>query len=559
MDVSWHLFFRKDANASDVTALKSKIDKPIGVFKVQVERTSALISRRLVTHGFDIPRRLYRELLAQAGVKHDYVYGLRSIFDPVFGKVFVPDYNMHKELLFACLAVFLIQFECWGDVLWWYPSRFAAGLGEYPSWLPDFSKRIVPHELDTTPLDLGEEELEPKLLVLNHRLHAEGYVLDKMYGHRHVHKSDRHKILAELWQFDHCMNHNHECHDYFISGAAPEDTWLKVFLDMYGNDNDETLKYFNSAFRGRLFQSTMRPEDHFKLPLQVCECVPCWDVLRWHALRTTTPGLVGALGFEADQAKQGCLENIFSSRMDDVFQKAFANFFIGACIFDWDHFSIWLSRFPRAKQWSWYATYWTEIGGPRPEDIEKRTKMIVSAYNSYQSDISEEVLRVSWCYSFYYTYLAYVILLDCDDHNWLMSIIHKLQEASEKLRSIYHSMDNPRLESLASVVPSIETRSSHLKTVIDLFAGRQLLWTDGGFRGISCPGVEVCSDQKSVVIIADGLSFPLIVRDWDEEAGDGWLAGFAHLRGVNMLERDTEKVILPENYKKGEKRVFRFR
>jgi hypothetical protein len=115
------------------------------------------------------------------------------------------------------------------------------------------------------------------------------------------------------------------------------------------------------------------------------------------------------------------------------------------------------------------------------------------------------------------------------------------------------------MECLASIVPSIATRYSHLKTVIDLFAGRQLLWTDGGFRGISCPGIEVCSDQKSVVVIVDGLSFPLIVRDWDEKAEDGWLAGFAHFTGVNMLERDTEKAVLPKDYKKGEKRFFKFK
>jgi hypothetical protein len=35
-------------------------------------------------------------------------------------------------------------------------------------------------------------------------------------------------------------------------------------------------------------------------------------------------------------------------------------------------------------------------------------------------------MRVSWCYSFYYTFLAYVILLDYDDHASLTSIILKL-------------------------------------------------------------------------------------------------------------------------------------
>lgn len=54
-----------------------------------------------------------------------------------------------------------------------------------------------------------------------------------------------------------------------------------------------------------------------------------------------------------------------------------------------------------------------------------------------------------------------------------------------------------------------------------MFRGRYLLWTKGGFRGISCPGVETCCDEKSIVAIVDGLSFPLVVRDYDEKKGRG--------------------------------------
>jgi hypothetical protein len=49
----------------------------------------------------------------------------------------------------------------------------------------------VPHELDIQPLDqVAVEKLEPKLVVLNHRVYAEGYNLDKVYAHRHLDKSD---------------------------------------------------------------------------------------------------------------------------------------------------------------------------------------------------------------------------------------------------------------------------------------------------------------------------------------------------------------------------------
>jgi len=560
MNLVWDLWRSEDANGRVLSDLKMKIAKPIGSFKVDVERISALISRRYRTDGFDTPRRLYRELTARATNPRDFIYGLRAIFNPVFGRVFVPDYQMRTELLFACLAIFLIQFEAWGDVLWWYPSRYAAGKGVFPSWLPNFTQRIVPHELDVQPLDQAAvEKPEPKLVVLNHRLHAQGYNLDKVYGHRHLDKTDGQKIFQELWQFDHCMNNNHECHEFFVKGAAPEDLWLGVFLDMYGSHYAKWT-FFNSAFRGALIQSTIKPEDGEKLPRQVAECIPCWDLLQWHALRTTTPGLPEALGHDDHNAGPGYLENIFSPRMGTVFRTAFADFFIGACLFDWNHLSIWLNRFPNATQWcKGNDKYWTEIQESLPDNTEKRAKAIADAYSGYETEIAPEVMRVSWCSSFYYTFLAYVILLDCDDHASLARMIPKLQTAGEKLRNIYLSTTSTQIEDLAAAVPSVATRVSHYSTVIELFRGRYLLWTDGGFRGISCPGVETCCDKKSVVAIVDGLSFPVIVRDYDEKTGEGWLAGCALIRGADMLNRDAERAVLPPDYKRGEKRVFKFR
>lgn len=549
----------KNANGRAPSDLETIMGKPLGSFKADLERISAFISRRYRTDGFDTPRRLYRELTAGATNPRDFVYGLRAIFDPVFGRVFVPDYQISTELLFACLAVFLIQFECWGDVLWWYPTRYAAR-EDVSSWLPNFTQRNVPHEHDVQPLDqavVGKPE--PKLLVLNHRLHAEGYKLDKVYAHRHLDKSDGQKILQELWQFDHCMNHNHECHDYFDKGAAPADLWHRVFIEMYRSYYAQ-LTHFNSAFRGQLLQSTMKPEDCEKLPRQVAECTPCWDLLRWHALRTAPPGLPEALGQNIDDARPPYLEDIFSTRMETVFRKAFADFFIGACVYDWNHLSVWLDRFPDATPWSTgNGRYWSEIHDSLLGDTEKRAKAIADAYRVYEVEIHSEVMRVSWCYSFYYTFLAYVILLDCDDHASLARIIRKLRTAGNDLRRIYSSTTTTQIEKLASEVRSVATRVSHYNTVVHLFRGRYLLWTVGGFRGISCPGVEECCDQKSIVAIVDGLSFPAVVRDYDEETGEGWLAGCVLIRGVDMLDRDSEIAALPPDYKRGEKRIFKFR
>ena len=245
--------------------------------------------------------------------------------------------------------------------------------------------------------------------------------------------------------------------------------------------------------------------------------------------------------------------------MGTVFRKAFADFFIGACIFDWGHLSVWLNRFPNTTPFKSNDKYWSEIQESLLSDTEKRAKAITDAYNSYQAEIRPEVMRVSWCDSFYYTLLAYVILLDCDDHASLASMTPKLQAAGEKLRGIYLSTTTIQIEKLASVVPSVATRISRYKILIELFGGRYLIWTDRGFRGVSCPGVETCCDKKSVVAIIDGLSFPVIVRDYDEETGEGQLAGCALIRGVDMLNRDAEAAAVPSDYKRGEKRIFKFK
>ncbi|KAH8700055.1 heterokaryon incompatibility protein-domain-containing protein [Phaeosphaeriaceae sp. PMI808] len=559
MNLSWELVAGNHENERVLSDLTTKIDKPIGSFKTDLERISALISRRRKTNGYDTPRRLYRELTASASNPRDFVYGLRSIFDPIFGRVFVPDYHIGTELLFASLAIFLIQFECWGDVLWWYPSRYATGQGRFPSWLPDFTKHIITHELDIQPLDqVSVEGLEPKLAVRNHRLQARGYVLDKIYAHRHIDKIDHQKIFEELWQFDHCMNNNHECHALFEKGPSTEDPWLKVFLEMYGSYYAKWT-HFNSAFRGALLQSTIKAEEEDKLPRQIAECVPCWDLLQWYALRNGVPGLLEGLGHDMD-GQPGCLENIFSPRMEMVFRQAFASFFIGACIFDWGHLSVWLQRFPNAKQWaSWNNSYWLKIQSSLSSDSETHKKVIADAYESYSSDINSAVMRISWCYSFYYTFLAYVILLDCDHHDSLASMILRLQQAGNKLRVVYFSTTTTQFEKLSSTIPVIATRMTHFNTVVELFRGRYLLWTDGGFRGITCPGVETCCDKKSIVAIVDGMSFPVIVRDYNQETGEGWLAGCAVIRGADMLHGDTEKATLPPDYERGRKDTFQFR
>lgn len=525
----------------------------------EVRRISRYVSRCYRIDDFDIPRRLYSELVAKAFDPHDYIYGLRAIFDPFFGKVFVPDYRMSPEVLFACLAVYLVAVEGWADLLWWYPTRYRAR-DDSASWWPDFSLRCMPHELDVKPLVLDLAE-EPHLnwTVENHLLHAEGYVLDRVYAQRHIDKGDGHKIFSELWQFDHCMNWNHECNEYFDQVTEADDEWILAFRDMHWNRYAE-MTHFSSSFKGSLLRSTINVDNRDEFPRQIAKCVPCWDVLRWHALRIAPPGLPEALGQDTKYDEPGCLEDIFSSRMSDIFRDAFAEFFIGACIFDWGHLSIWLKRFSTASQWiASNHRYWASTSVSSSNDLKRRAQATVDAYNGYVSEIHDEIMSNSWCYSFYYVFLAYVILLDCDDYKSLANMIKQLQEAAKQLQQVYHSTTISQIRELATEVQVLKYRLSWYDTVLELFRGRELLWTWDGFRGISCPGVETRSGEDSIVVILDGLSFPAVVNDFNEKTGEGRLAGCVLLRGVDMLDRDTETAYLPEDYAREEKRTFRLR
>ena len=344
-----------------------------------------------------------------------------------------------------------------------------------------------------------------------------------------------------------------------MEGAASEDLWLSVLREMYrAYYNDWT--HINPAFRGQLLQSAINPDDGDKLPQQVAECMPCWDLLRWHALRIETSGLSEALRLDVDKTRPGCLMNVFSPRMETVFREAFADFFIGACMFGGWHLTFWLDKLLGATSWSvGNHKYWSEVQDSLSGNTEKRAKAIAGGYRIYEAEIRPEVTRTTWCDSYYYTFLAYVILLDCDDCAGLVKTIWKLQSAAEELQYVYWSTASYQMEEVASKVSSVATRVGHCSTVKDLFSGRSLLWTHGGFCGISCPGAEVCCDEKSIVAIVDGLSFPVVVCDYDEATGEGSLAGCALIRGVDMLNRDSERAVLPPDYERGEKRIFKFR
>lgn len=552
------LLAKLDAPEGFQSEVAKIMGKPPAAFKNDVERIFDLISRRLKTDGYDVPRRLYGELSAHATDSRDLVYGLREIFDPVFRRIFVPDYFMRPELLFACLAVFLIQFECWADVLWWYPYRYASVEDHLPTWLPDFSRRADLDHLEPVPMKLKVDETPyPKMMILNHRLHAEGYVLDTMYGHRHLDKSDDHKILQELWQFDHILNANLLCHRYIIVDEDKDDASLSLFLRMCKDSLIDRDRALISASKGAILSSTAKSEEEKNLPLDVAECLPYFGILMWHCLGHDESGISEVLaGDETHSSK--LFQNLFSPKMSNTFCKTMASFFIGACIFDWDHLRILLDHFPGAPMWSQTNNdYWENTVGA---DDAHRAAATASAVGSYIAHILHVVVQTNWGASWHYKTFCTLILLDCDNHASIAPLVTKLRDAAVKLREIAFAPHMERqVKELASKNESVATRLRNYDAVVERFKGRFLIWTDRGFRGVTAPGVEYCCETKPIVLLLDGLSFPVIVRGFDEETGEGRLVGCAVIQSVDMLCREVEQVKLPDDFVLGEKKIFKFR
>ncbi|RKK19471.1 hypothetical protein BFJ66_g11541 [Fusarium oxysporum f. sp. cepae] len=402
-----------------------------------------------------------------------------------------------------------------------------------------------------------DETPYPKMIILNHRLHAEGYVLDTMYGHRHLDKSDGHKILQELWQFDHILNANLLCHRYIFMDEDKDDASLSIFLRMCKDSLIGRDHALVSASKGAILRSTTKPEEEKNLPLDVAECLPYFDILMWHCLGHDELGISKVLAGD-DTRSSKLFQNLFRRKMSNTFCKTMASFFIGACIFDWDHLSILLDRFPGAPMWSQTNNdYWFNTVGA---DDAHRAAVTASAVGSYITHILHVIIQTNWGASWHYQTFCTLILLDCDSHASIAPLVTKLRDAAVKLREIAFGPQMERqLQELASKNESVETRLRNYDAVVERFKGRFLIWTDHGFRGVTAPGVEYCCNTKPIVLMLDGLSFPVIVRDFHAKTGEGRLVGCAIIQGVDMLCKEVKQVRLPEDFVLGKKEIFKFR
>jgi hypothetical protein len=67
----------------------------------------------------------------------DIVFGRHALSEPIVQHVFKTDYSKSVETLFERLAMWLLVFDMFEEVFWYYPERLSQRL---PSWIPDFSK-----------------------------------------------------------------------------------------------------------------------------------------------------------------------------------------------------------------------------------------------------------------------------------------------------------------------------------------------------------------------------------------------------------------------------------
>jgi hypothetical protein len=460
---------------------------------------------------------------------------------------------MRLELLYACLAVFLIQFEGWGDMLWWYPHRFQArGL---PSWLPDFTKRVVPAGTELLPRDhLATSTLQLKLIVLKHALYVEGYKLDTIAAFTPI-KGDEADVLRDLWKFDSNFNRNQSYLKYVSTEEEQKNPWFNNFLKICRTltpQDDSGIAHPRLSVLGWTAKSNT--EDN--LPSTVGECLPCWDILMWHAFKIGSKSVSEQFD-EDDSTRPGILADIFSSNLSDAFRNLLATDFIGDCVFDWHSLDHVLERLASTPPWSDpNSPYWQTLAEASSSEQDKRGRDLVADVSFFLDSLkATNPDSMGDLYRFHR--LCSLVLLDSSCHTFFVRIVDQLRSAGEQLRKL--ALDwrvQAQVDDLESKDEVVAARVRQNVTVRTHFSGRSLFWTRQGFHGLTTPGTELY--EGADVLLLDGLSFPMVVKDFNQEEYSGRLVGCAIIRGVDLLESKAETPEVPEGFALGKKRLFKF-
>lgn len=440
-------------------------------FVIEIGRISRLIQRRLVTHGYESPVIRYRELFAGCQESQDLIYGLVSIFEPALGKIFVDDYQMAPELLWAALVVLLVQIYGWNDIFWWYPHRLVHG-SKLPSWLPDLRQRAIPSEREIFPLQDTSNEVnstKPKIMIKNWAMSVMAVQLGTVVGVLSLPADNDLAVMKRLRRFGEQFNTSEE-----ICGPAAG-LLSKQMLELVTRNVNSAISSeipFLSPPKSVTVWTSKAPEDQLQ------------DI----SISTSCPKWIPVAAF----VKRELVKGTPTSDLGDDRHRLFINLalqnIVDSALFD-------LNNFERAADRILEAMDESPL---EPESIEQTLERIWSL-----KTLSEQVQS--------HAVLFRQITLIFRMSEIIRSIIQRLKSVSKLLNDMSKGLGAIPLDDQPSADEPVRASLRDLRAAVENFRCRDLFVREKGWQGLSGPEVRGVQ-AGDTLLLADGLPFPLVVR-----------------------------------------------
>jgi len=539
---------------------------------------------RQTAKPFNTPRLFFAKHDRLATDPRDHVYGVRELLEPHFRRVFVPDYSVGVGPLFERLAAWLLLLDGWGDMFWYYPFRPEAGKGAgLPSWVPDFAKRpkMLVNEREP-PKYLADDPKTVHCAIVDRRLYIDGCHLDVIEEVFPVPDGDRWHVLQYVWRMDRVFCSNQR--DGSVTGAE----WPDRTLFAWATTMRPTTAPLASRWRemSRIVDEGMQGQNKiFQMKFLGLLDAAYKEAKEAEAVETAGKGTAAAkyrrvladiLAAQTKETKGMIpLHRFLAQEMEGDFPCA--------CIFDYDNLDAQLQVAMAAADAQQGINSILSTAGPRDvvyvdllRAIEKNScgtenfktfawvmhciaEKIHSNGNLPARSYSVDEMKVKKAQA--RKHMERNIGLVQKHLKEQRDLLKKLEDES---RSPVDGPENKSrieavkkkirdAESCLDVSLKDETRRDRINEAEEAtwerldeekavqFRGREFFVTRSGLFGLTGPGVGGVRPGDGVVLL-DGLTFPLIVRD----RGDSWLAvvGCAKIRGVE-LKHKVEEVEVP--------------
>ncbi len=237
----------------------------------------------------------------------------------------------------------------------------------------------------------------------------------------------------------------------------------------------------------------------------------------WHAFKVGSKSVSEQFA-EGDSTRPGMLADIFSSRLSGAFRKILATDFIGDCVFDWHSLDHVLERLASTLPWSDpNNSYWCASVEQSLSEQDEHGKDLAGSVSAFLVSLkATNPAAVGDLHRFHG--LCSLVLLDSSSHTLFVRVVDQLRSAARELRRL--ALDwrvQAQVDDLESKDEAVAARVRHNIAIRTHFSGRSLFWTRGGFHGLTAPGTELC--ERAEVLLLDGLSFPMVVKDFNQEEG----------------------------------------